>query len=213
MPDKHISDFDRAQSISPDDILLGDQNGTPPVTKGFSWGVMLNFLQTNFFNAKIDKPATPQNQQFLQYNGNAWVAANIPSTDLSGLSAVLLAAVQEAEPIKAWVNFDGTKDSDGNTSTLNTDRQIRASSNVSSVLRNTAGDYTITFTTPLSDSNYILLPTTMSQGGNNSGNLQIRRSGSIPTLKNQTQARVILKGGSENSTSYDDTELYCAFVR
>jgi hypothetical protein len=55
---------------------------------------------------------------------------------------------------RAWVNFDGTKDTTGATSTANTNRQIRASGNVTSVLRNGAGDYTITFTTAMPDANY-----------------------------------------------------------
>lgn len=55
---------------------------------------------------------------------------------------------------RAWVNFDGTRDTSGAVSTANTNRFIRASGNVTSVLRNAAGDYTITFTTPMSDANY-----------------------------------------------------------
>ena len=55
---------------------------------------------------------------------------------------------------RAWVNFDGTKDTTGAASTANTNRLIRGSGNVSSVLRNGAGDYTITFTTPMPDANY-----------------------------------------------------------
>ena len=45
---------------------------------------------------------------------------------------------------KAWVNFNGTT-SPGT---------IRSSYNVSSVTKNGTGDYTITFTTPMSDANY-----------------------------------------------------------
>lgn len=55
---------------------------------------------------------------------------------------------------RAWVNFDGTRDSTGATSTANTNRFIRASGNVASVLRNGAGDYTITFTTAMPDANF-----------------------------------------------------------
>jgi hypothetical protein len=55
---------------------------------------------------------------------------------------------------RAWVNFDGTKDTTGATSTANTNRLIRASGNVTSVLRNGTGDYTITFTTAMPDANY-----------------------------------------------------------
>ena len=60
---------------------------------------------------------------------------------------------------RAWVNFDGTKDTTGATSTANTNRQIRASGNVTSVLRNGTGDYTITFTTAMPDANYTLTGT------------------------------------------------------
>jgi hypothetical protein len=43
---------------------------------------------------------------------------------------------------KAWVNFNGTNG------------VIRASYNVSSVTRNTTGDYTVNFTTAFADANY-----------------------------------------------------------
>ena len=55
---------------------------------------------------------------------------------------------------RAWVNFDGTRDSSGAVSSANTNRFIRSSGNVTSVLRNGTGDYTITFTTSMSDDNY-----------------------------------------------------------
>ena len=55
---------------------------------------------------------------------------------------------------RAWVNFDGTRDTTGAASTANTNRLIRGSGNVTSVLRNGTGDYTITFTTAMPDANY-----------------------------------------------------------
>jgi len=45
---------------------------------------------------------------------------------------------------RAWVNFDGAT----------TPPTIRASGNVSSVVRNGVGDYTVNFTTPMQDANY-----------------------------------------------------------
>ncbi len=45
---------------------------------------------------------------------------------------------------KAWVNFDGTT----------TPPTIRASGNVSSVVRNATGDYTVNFTNSIVDGNY-----------------------------------------------------------
>jgi hypothetical protein len=55
---------------------------------------------------------------------------------------------------RAWVNFDGTRDTTGAVSSANTNRLIRSSGNVTSVLRNSTGNYTITFTTAMSDSDY-----------------------------------------------------------
>jgi hypothetical protein len=55
---------------------------------------------------------------------------------------------------RAWVNFDGTKDTTGAVSTANTNRLIRASGNVSSVTRVAPGQYTVNFTTAMPDANY-----------------------------------------------------------
>jgi hypothetical protein len=55
---------------------------------------------------------------------------------------------------RAWVNFDGTRDTTGAVSTANTNRLILASGNVTSVLRSGTGTYTITLTTAMTDANY-----------------------------------------------------------
>ena len=60
---------------------------------------------------------------------------------------------------RAWVNFDGTKDSTGAASTANTARLIRASGNVDSVMRNGVGDYTVNFITAMVDDGYAPLIT------------------------------------------------------
>ena len=46
---------------------------------------------------------------------------------------------------KAWINFDGT---------VATPSTIRASYNISSVTRNSTGNYTLNFTTAFTDANY-----------------------------------------------------------
>jgi len=56
---------------------------------------------------------------------------------------------------KAWVNFSGIRDTSGAVTTSNTDRLIRASYNVSRVAKTANGNYTIYFTTPMSDANYV----------------------------------------------------------
>jgi hypothetical protein len=57
---------------------------------------------------------------------------------------------------RAWVNFDATRDSSGASNTSNTNRFIRASGNVSSVLKTATGVFTITFTTAMPDENYAM---------------------------------------------------------
>lgn len=64
---------------------------------------------------------------------------------------------------RAWVNFDGARDSTGAASTANTARYIRASGNVSSVVRVGTGQYVINFATPMPGA-YVCFP-----GGNNGG--------------------------------------------
>ena len=56
---------------------------------------------------------------------------------------------------RAWVNFDGTRnEADTGASTNGANVKIRASGNVSSVLKNSTGNYTITFSTAMPDANY-----------------------------------------------------------
>ena len=72
----------------------------------------------------------------------------------NSVTTAKLGSAEQSGLCKAWVNFDGTKDTTGATSTANTNRLIRASNNVTSVLRNGTGDYTVTFTTAMADANY-----------------------------------------------------------
>jgi len=77
--------------------------------------------------------------------------ANVTAAKLSG-------AQTGTAPIygcRAWVNFDGTRnEADTGASTNGANVKIRASGNVSSVLKNGTGDYTVNFTSALVDVNY-----------------------------------------------------------
>lgn len=65
---------------------------------------------------------------------------------------------------RAWVNFDGTKDTTGSVSTSNTNRLIRASGNVSSVTRTAAGIYQVNFAVPMADLNYAFVASVRDNG-------------------------------------------------
>lgn len=66
---------------------------------------------------------------------------------------------------RAWVNFDATRNSSGGTDALLTNRFIRASGNVTSVLKNATGDYTVNFTTAMPDANYTANVTSRLESG------------------------------------------------
>jgi hypothetical protein len=59
--------------------------------------------------------------------------------------------------VRAWVNFDATRDSSGATNALNTNRFIRSSGNVTSVKKDSTGRYTVTFTTAFENTNYTVI--------------------------------------------------------
>ncbi len=85
-----------------------------------------NNTLNNLTDATITSPATGQ---VLQYNGTEWVNFTMPI-------------------IRAWVNFNGTGAIGNQT--------IRASYNVASVNKTATGTYTITFTSALTDANYVI---------------------------------------------------------
>lgn len=93
---------------------------------------------------------------------------------------------------RAWVNFDGTRDSTGTSNLNNTNRFIRASGNVSSVLRNATGDYTITFTIAMQDNSYCVNLSGTDQGYGSDFPKILTSSGhnSDPLLMSPSQVRV-----------------------
>ena len=106
-------------------------------------------------------------------------AARITTALNAGGSAPIFAC-------RAWVNFDGTT----------TPPSIRASGNVSSVVRNGTGDYTVNFTTAMPDANYSLAGmTTGSALGNNSRIVSIKGS-ETGGATNKTTSAVALQSGS-----------------
>jgi len=79
------------------------------------------------------------------------VDASVTATKLSGAQT----GTAPIYGVRAWVRFDGEKNSSGGSDLLNTNRLILGSGNVSSVLKNASGDYTVTFTTPMPSANYV----------------------------------------------------------
>ena len=93
---------------------------------------------------------------------------------------------------RAWVNFDGTRDSTGAFSTANTARLIRASGNVSSVVRNGTGEYTIDFTTAMPDANYAISVSSWNNANGQGVSSEYGgANGGLPQSRNVSSVRVM----------------------
>lgn len=127
--------------------------------------------------------------------------ANVTPAKLSGAqsgNAPIFAA-------RAWVNFDGTRDTSGNPSTANTNRFIRASGNVASVSRTGTGSYAINFTTAMDDANYSVV---LTRDGNG-----FIRSGAFATGSVTLGTTIANSGGNIGTVSEDVTSITAAIYR
>jgi len=122
------------------------------------------------------------------------------STTESLVSPAKVKALAEINnPIKAWVNFNGT----GIVA-------IRDSLNVASVTDNGAGDYTINFSSPLSSSNYAPLITVAGVDPNRSG-VVAGNASNVPLLKTVNSLR-IRTGIASTGTFADLPDIYVAIL-
>lgn len=126
--------------------------------------------------------------------------ASIVTADIAdaAITAAKMSGAQNGSaPIyaaRAWVNFNGT----GTVA-------IRASGNVSSITDNGTGDYTVNFTTAMSDANYGF---SLSCQGAGAGNTLIGVEQHQATTPSTTSLRVIVK---QTSTSLD-RDYICASI-
>lgn len=97
-------------------------------------------------------------------------------------------------PIKAWVRFNGAG---GAT--------ILSSFNVSSVSRNSTGDYTINFTTPMQNSNYGVLITAQSATGAHPNIAGVVKLGTTPATSSVQITTGSTGGGSSVGAMWDST--------
>ena len=105
-------------------------------------------------------------------------------------------SVATAYGCRAWVNFNGT----GTVA-------IRASGNVTSITDNGSGQYTVNFTTAMSDVNYITVfngngnVDTFSGGGRQFSMVRTRATGSV-------QVNTVDEGGGQSDASYIGVAIF-----
>jgi hypothetical protein len=134
----------------------------------------------------------------LKINNAAVTAAKLSGVAKDGAGADLSVGNPPVFGCRAFVVFDGTKNTAGAVSSLNTNRLIRSAGNVSSVLRTAEGKYTITFTTPMPDAHYAVSGTCAKNDTTNDGNIWIQAGGiSNGTNANTaTECRVVTTQGN-----------------
>ena len=132
-----------------DNTVTNDKLATAPtiISKGdgssIDGAIQLNCSQ-NTHGVKIKSPPHSAGQSYtLTLPSTAPSADKALITDGSGNLSF------DGYTAKAWVNFNGT----GTVA-------IRESQNVSSITDNGTGNYTVNFTTALSDTNYVINPST-----------------------------------------------------
>ena len=103
---------------------------------------------------------------------------------------------------KAWVNFNGT----GTVA-------IREQFNVSSITDNGTGNYTVNFTTAMTDANYVPVCSTAGFSlTNNARSIMIGGSGGVATLKTTTQLQVTV-GDAYSAVVLDHAECNVTIFR
>jgi hypothetical protein len=96
---------------------------------------------------------------------------------------------------RAWVNFNGT----GTVA-------IRASGNVSSITDNGTGDYTVNFTTAMTDANYASCFTSGRGTGDTQGDII-----NVTDTQSSSFARVLIRNRSD--TIVDQAQIFASFLR
>jgi hypothetical protein len=131
----------------------------------------------------------------------AVVLGTSPTLTTPTINSAQVATVSGTAPLymaRAWVNFNGT----GTVA-------IRASGNVSSITDNGTGDYTVNFTTAMSDANYSINATGEITSGTNYSVIQV--SSTTPTTSAARITSVTQSGGAP--TLFDTARVSVAIYR
>lgn len=127
----------------------------------------------------------------------------VVDTDVLANNAVTFGKIgttEQGQLCKAWVNFNGT----GAVA-------IRASYNVSSITDNGTGNYTVTFTTAMVDSNYIFTASGWETGLATANHSHVYERS---TLAERTASSFRISTTAQNTVAYADFDgVYVAIFR
>lgn len=226
MPAKTISQLTQATTINGTDDFAIEQSG---VTKRIAASVVRGDIANANISASAaiaySKLAALNSAQILVGNGSNVPTAVSVTGDVTisnaGVTTIAAGAVTAAKlsgaqtgsaPIygcRAWVNFNGTRNAtDTGASTNGANVLIRSSGNVSSVLKNGTGDYTITFTTALPDANFA-----DAIGGRRSSAGSVAQSLKTESGAKTSTTMQVLTATITNNTAADHEEVCVSIFR
>lgn len=117
-------------------------------------------------------------------------------------TAFVQSQLSSSNPVKAWVSFNGT-------GSVGVSQTIFGSSNVSSVIKDSTGVYTISFTSSISDVNYATLITSANLAI--PVNVAVSSNGSAPTIKTVSQVKI--QSQSTSGTFTDSAYISVLIIR
>ena len=153
-------------------------------------------LDANVTTAKLADSAVTT----AKVNDSAVTTAKINNAAIT--AAKLDGAQTGSAPIygcRAWVNFDGTT----------TPPSIRASGNVTNVTKNATGDYTINFTTAMSDANYSAVSSVGAASSTNATLICAKYAGTSTSASFRIQSTA----NTSTSTYYDLADISVQIFR
>ena len=137
----------------------------------------------------------------------AVVLGTSPTLTTPTINSAQVSTVSGTAPLymaRAWVNFNGT----GTIS-------IRGNGNVSSITDNGTGDYTINFSTAMSDANYSVSGSTTISASNNATCSLMIMSGNpsgTPSIEANTASAVRIRTAQQGVSNAVDTQYICVSV-
>lgn len=149
------------------DVVNYGNISTGRIYNGASNNTRLEFGQLVGTGGSVHFFTSGTERMSINGSGNVGIGTNNPQQALHVQGNVRVGDATLTQPsgsapmfvCRAWVLFNGTRDTTGAVSTANTNRQILASGNVSSVTRVATGTYSVNFTTAMPDANFAAFAT------------------------------------------------------
>jgi hypothetical protein len=128
-----------------------------------------------------------------------------PSLTTPNIDSAQIPTVSGTAPLymcRAWVNFNGT----GTVA-------IRASGNVTSITDNGTGDYTVNFTTAMTDANYSVSGFSIALDSSNATNVWLKTGTTLATSSFNIMVGQQGRSGSTVSVGFDVTIVNVSVIR